>query len=97
MSLVGSLVVQVMVSGLYSDAVQIVSDERSAGGSLKSRVFNNKSIKSNPLQLYALIIETYKWNEVLKEVIERSEILKHETKQVRLFQYNKNLGDSLTS
>lgn len=48
--------------------------------SLKTRVFSNKSLKSPPAQVYALVSEASKWSPVLKEVIERSRILQLERK-----------------
>ena len=44
-------------------------------GSLKSRVFGLKTLKSSPKQVYALVAEASKWSFVLKEVIENSQIL----------------------
>jgi 25S rRNA (cytosine2278-C5)-methyltransferase len=68
---------------LYYEAVHVLAAPNNAAGSLKSRIFSNKSLKSQPAQLYALVIETCKWSSVLKEVIERSELLALERK-VRL-------------
>ncbi|RWA03483.1 hypothetical protein EKO27_g11621 [Xylaria grammica] len=52
------------------------------GGSLKTRLFGNKNkhFKSPPPQIYALASETCKWSAVLKEVIDNSELLRHERK-----------------
>lgn len=50
------------------------------GGSLKSRIFKDKSLKSPPAQVYALALETSKWSAILKEVVEASDLLKHERK-----------------
>ncbi|KAL0473252.1 S-adenosyl-L-methionine-dependent methyltransferase [Neurospora intermedia] len=50
------------------------------GGSLKSRIFRDKSLKSPPAQVYALALETSKWSAILKEVVEASDLLKHERK-----------------
>ncbi|KAK3954199.1 S-adenosyl-L-methionine-dependent methyltransferase [Pseudoneurospora amorphoporcata] len=50
------------------------------GGSLKSRIFKDKSLKSPPAQVYALALETSKWSAILKEVVEAADLLKHERK-----------------
>jgi hypothetical protein len=65
---------------LYHEAADILTAPTNAGGSLKSRVFNKKDLKSPPAQIYALAIETCKWSPVLKEVIEHAEILRLERK-----------------
>ncbi|KFA75104.1 hypothetical protein S40288_04050 [Stachybotrys chartarum IBT 40288] len=65
---------------LYHEAAEFLSSSPSEGGSLKSRVFRRKNLKSSPAQLYALVIETCRWSEVLSEVVDRSELLKHERK-----------------
>lgn len=65
---------------LYHEAAEFLQPSPSEGGSLKARVFRRKDLKSPPNQLYALVLETAKWSGVLKEVIERAEILRHERK-----------------
>ncbi|KAG6000784.1 hypothetical protein E4U21_005018 [Claviceps maximensis] len=67
---------------LYHEAADILatSSQHHQGGSLKSRVFGRKNLKSPPNQLYALVLETCKWSSVLKEVIEGAELLRHERK-----------------
>lgn len=65
---------------LYHEAAEILTSSSNEGGSLKSRVFKRKNIKSPPNQLYAVVFETCKWSAVLKEVIEGAELLKHERK-----------------
>lgn len=71
---------------LYYDASTILTTPSSTGGSFKSRIYNSNSrgtnTKANPAQIYALITETAKWDILLKEVIERAEILKLESKVV---------------
>ena len=67
---------------LYHEAADILSNPNAAGGSLKSRVYGKKNLKSPPNQIYALVLETCKWSPVLKEVIERSDLLKHERKVI---------------
>ncbi|KAA8651368.1 hypothetical protein EYZ11_000945 [Aspergillus tanneri] len=65
---------------LYYDAVTVLTAPTSTGGSFKSRIYNSRSLKSSPAQLYALIIEASKWDVLLKEVIEAAGILKVEPK-----------------
>lgn len=65
---------------LYYEASSILSNEEKKGGSLKSRVFGRKDLKSPPTKIYALLAESLKWSPFLKEVIEKSEILKLEKK-----------------
>ncbi|KAK4196547.1 S-adenosyl-L-methionine-dependent methyltransferase [Triangularia verruculosa] len=65
---------------LYHEAAALLTGPSTHGGSLKSRVFSNKELKSPPAQVYALALETCKWSSVLKEVIENAELLKHERK-----------------
>ncbi|KAM5351484.1 hypothetical protein ACJ41O_004207 [Fusarium nematophilum] len=65
---------------LYHEAAEVLSGSSNEGGSLKSRVFKKKNLKSAPNQVYALVLESCKWSPVLKEVIEKSELLKHERK-----------------
>ena len=68
------------IMSLYHEAAELLTASSHEGGSLKSRVFGRKNIKSPPNQLYALVFESCKWSGVLKEVIEGSELLKHERK-----------------
>ncbi|KAI0145403.1 S-adenosyl-L-methionine-dependent methyltransferase [Xylariaceae sp. FL1272] len=65
---------------LYHETADILSASTSTGGNLKTRIFTNKSLKSPPQQIYALAIETCKWSSVLREVIDASELLRHERK-----------------
>ncbi|KAK7225833.1 hypothetical protein V2G26_013836 [Clonostachys chloroleuca] len=65
---------------LYHEAAEFLLAPTSDGGSLKARVFKKKGLKSPPNQLYALVLETCKWSVVLKDVIERAELLKLERK-----------------
>lgn len=65
---------------LYHEAASVLQQDSSSGGNLRSRVFNNKELKSPPAQVYALALETCKWSAVLAEVIDHSQILKHEKK-----------------
>jgi len=65
---------------LYYDAADILTAPNNAGGSLKSRIFGSKTLKSQPTQIYALVIEACKWSSILKEVIERADLLSLERK-----------------
>lgn len=65
---------------LYYEAAAAITNEKGAGGSLKSRIYANKSSKHSPAQIYALVSETTKWSAILKEVIEKSGILSAEKK-----------------
>jgi putative methyltransferase len=65
---------------LYYEAADVLTAPTNTGGSLKSRIFSKKDLKSQPAQIYALAIETCKWSTVLKEVIEKADILRHERK-----------------
>lgn len=70
---------------LYHEGAEILIASSSEGGSLKSRVFGRKGLKSSPGQLYALVLESCKWSGILKDVIENAGILGIE-KKVRLLQ-----------
>ncbi|KAF9872694.1 NOL1/NOP2/sun family protein [Colletotrichum karsti] len=65
---------------LYHETAEILSASPDHGGSLKSRVFRKKGLKSPPAQVYALAFETAKWSGVLKEVVEAADLLRHERK-----------------
>lgn len=65
---------------LYYEAADVLAAPTNKGGSLKSRVFSKKNLKSPPAQVYALAIETCKWSPILKEVIENADILRLERK-----------------
>ncbi|GES62176.1 NOL1/NOP2/sun domain protein [Aspergillus terreus] len=64
---------------LYHDAVSILSAP-ATGGSFKSRIYSSRSLRANPAQVYALIVEAAKWDTLLKEVIDNAGILKLEPK-----------------
>jgi 25S rRNA (cytosine2278-C5)-methyltransferase len=81
---------------VYFDAVSIVQNPSTEGGSFKSRIYNSNTLKSSPAQVYALITETAKWDILLKEVIENSELLLREQK-VRLIRATKSISLSLSS
>jgi putative methyltransferase len=76
---------------LYHEAAELLTAPTTEGGSLKSRVFRNKKLKSQPNQLYALVLETRKWSPVLKEIIENAELLKYERKVGNRTRYGQRL------
>jgi len=63
---------------LYLESSKIIA--RVNYGGLRAAVYSDRSIKSKPEQLYALCVETLKHQEILNEVIEKSQILKVEKK-----------------
>ena len=65
---------------LYHEAAALLANSENTGGSLKSRTYAKKDLKNSPAQIYALVSETTKWSPVLKQVVEKSEILKYEKK-----------------
>ncbi|KAH8731624.1 S-adenosyl-L-methionine-dependent methyltransferase [Phaeosphaeriaceae sp. PMI808] len=65
---------------LYYEAAAILANDDKTGGSLKSRIYTKKDLKSSPGQIFALIAETSKWSVVLKDVIEKCGLLAHERK-----------------
>jgi putative methyltransferase len=69
---------------LYYEAAAYLSPSDEQGASLKSRVYSAKGLKSKPSQLYALVTEASKWSSILKEVVEKSQLLSHERKVVAL-------------
>lgn len=64
---------------LYYEAAAI-AERREAGSTLKSRVYGTKGLKSKPAQVYALLSEAMVWSNVLSQVIEQAEVLRHERK-----------------
>lgn len=66
---------------LYHETADILS---ASEGNLKTRVFKKKGLKVTPQQVYALALETCKWSSILKEVIEASELLRHERKVIKI-------------
>ena len=68
---------------LYYEAARVLTNSDSQSGSLKSRVYGNKDLKSSPAQLFGLLTEATKWSAVLKDVIEKSGILQLEKKVTR--------------
>lgn len=65
---------------LYYETSTLIAD-KSADGSLKSRVFGSKLPReSQPRHVYALASEAAKWSGVLSEVIEKADLLRLERK-----------------
>lgn len=65
---------------LYFEASALIENTDPSAGSLKSRVFGNKKLKSPPGALFALVTEATKWSQVLSEVIDKSGLLAIERK-----------------
>jgi putative methyltransferase len=65
---------------LYYEAASVLANTSKAGGSFKSRIYNNKDLKCTPAQLFALISEASKWSVVLKGVVEKCGVLETERK-----------------
>jgi putative methyltransferase len=70
---------------LYYEAATFIADSNAASTSLKSRVYNSKSLKSTPAQVFALVSEASKWSPILKEVVEKSQLLVHERKVLQFY------------
>ncbi|KAI7972953.1 hypothetical protein EIK77_001527 [Talaromyces pinophilus] len=64
----------------YDTSTILTSSSNNQGGSFKSRIYNSKSLKASPVQIYALVTEASKWDILLKEVIENAGILSSESK-----------------
>ncbi len=65
---------------LYYNAASVLT-ATGQGGSLKSRIYGNKlGVKSTPAHMYALISETAKYDQILKEVIDHAGLLAQEPK-----------------
>lgn len=82
---------------LYHETADILSATPSTGGNLKTRIFGKKDLKSPQQQVYALALETCKWSPVLKEVIDNSELLRHERKVSTLTLGSYSIGKLLAS
>ena len=65
---------------LYYEAAAVLANRDRTGGSLKSRIYKQKDLKSSPAQLFALITEASKWSTVLKNVVENCGLLAEEKK-----------------
>jgi putative methyltransferase len=73
---------------LYWETADLLTAPANSGGSLKSRIFSKKDLKSQPAQIYALAIETCKWSSVLREVVENADILRVERKVKHYLKYD---------
>lgn len=69
---------------LYYDAASLLLSSQNPSGSLKSRVFGSKNLKNSPKQVYALVAEASKWSAILSEVVDKSQLLQHERKLLRI-------------
>ncbi|GAM90771.1 hypothetical protein ANO11243_088160 [Dothideomycetidae sp. 11243] len=65
---------------LYYEAAKVLEDIADGSKSLKQRVYNDKTLKSSPGAVFALVSEAAKWSEILSDVVENSGILKVERK-----------------
>jgi putative methyltransferase len=65
---------------LYDEASKIMKTltQKGTSGGLRSIIYNHKTNKSDPRQLYALVSSTLKFREILTAVIKASGILKAE-------------------
>jgi len=65
---------------LYYDAATVLT-ATAQEGSLKSRIYGNKlGLKSKPAHIYALISETAKYDQFIKEVVDNAGLLAQEPK-----------------
>ncbi|KAL8907245.1 MAG: hypothetical protein Q9171_005932 [Xanthocarpia ochracea] len=65
---------------LYYDAAKFLVLSKDQSGSLKSRVFGTKDLRSSPKQVYAIVAEASKWSPILAEVVEKSQLMQYERK-----------------
>ncbi|KAF1998418.1 S-adenosyl-L-methionine-dependent methyltransferase [Amniculicola lignicola CBS 123094] len=65
---------------LYYEAAAVLANADKVGGSLKSRLYKQKDLKSSPAQIFALVAESSKWSIVLRDVVEKSGLLTEEKK-----------------
>ena len=65
---------------LYYDAAKFLVSSKDQSGSLKSRVFGTKDLRSSPKQVYAVVAEASKWSPILAEVVEKSQLMQYEKK-----------------
>ena len=65
---------------LYYETAAVLENKNRAGGSLKSRVYGTKDLKSSPASIHALATKATLWADILKEVVERSGMLGVEKK-----------------
>jgi len=65
---------------LYHEAAQVINTASKSADSLSSQVYGNKTLKSKPAQVYALVVEAAKWSPLLCTVIEEAGLLQLERK-----------------
>ncbi|PSK51759.1 25S rRNA (cytosine-C(5))-methyltransferase rcm1 [Elsinoe australis] len=65
---------------LYFEAAKVLDEIKDKPASLKDRVYKDKTLRSSPGTVFALISEATKWSEVLSEVIDKSQVLSLERK-----------------
>ncbi|KAI4247282.1 MAG: hypothetical protein L6R40_001625 [Gallowayella cf. fulva] len=65
---------------LYYDATNFLVASSNQTGSLKSRVFGAKELKSSPKQVFALVTEASRWSPILAEVVEKAQLMQEERK-----------------
>jgi len=68
---------------LYHEAAQVIEAASKSSDSLSSQVYGNKTLKSKPAQVYALVVEAAKWSPLLCKVIEEAGLLQLERKVYR--------------
>ncbi|KAL8871572.1 MAG: hypothetical protein Q9174_002626 [Haloplaca sp. 1 TL-2023] len=65
---------------LYYEASAFLVSTEDQQGTLKTRIFGSKNLKSQPKQVFALVAEAIKWSPILSEIISKAQLLQHERK-----------------
>ncbi|KAL8967559.1 MAG: hypothetical protein Q9183_002861, partial [Haloplaca sp. 2 TL-2023] len=65
---------------LYYEAAAFLVSTEDRQGSLKSRIFGSKNLKSQSKQIFALVAEAIKWSPILSELVSQAQLLQHERK-----------------
>jgi len=65
---------------LYHEAASVLTRASKTTDSLSSLVYSDKSLKSAPKQVYALVVEAAKWSPVISKIVELAGLLKIERK-----------------
>jgi len=73
---------------LYHEAASVLTRASNTTDSLSSLVYGDKSLKSKPAQVYALVVEAAKWSPVISKIVEQAGLLKLERKVVRPVWYS---------
>lgn len=63
---------------LYLEAASFIDGTVPSDGSIRSRVYAHRNLKSNPGTVYALLSEAARWSSILSPIIEGADILKLE-------------------